>query len=89
MTERVRQSLFTTWQCPRCNWYRDLSLIPEQQRKIIDHPIYGEVSNYTSYLMDIKRHSCRETRLARERYGIPDVKRVQPYTRRIERRNAA
>lgn len=89
MTKEKQEAVpFTTWYCPRCHWYRDCPLIPEHQQRIIDHPVYGPISGYNSYLMDVTRHSCEATRAARERHGIPNVKRIIPYTRRIERRAA-
>lgn len=87
-TKQAPKLPVVTWYCPRCPWYRDLSIDRELQAKVIDHPEYGRVSCYNAYRYDILRHSCFMTAYVRKQHGIPfSQKRMLPYQPR--RDNAA
>lgn len=67
---------FTTWQCPKCPWYRVRTEGDEWGRKLITHPGYGLTSNYNAYMSDISSHHCEQTLRARIRHGIPREGRI-------------
>lgn len=59
--------LIETWQCPHCPWFRARTNKESWERTIIEHPIYGFISNYQAYEKDIHNHDCQEYRNAKAR----------------------
>lgn len=79
------QGAFIEWQCPRCSWYRVRTNKEWWEKLVIQHPNYGNVTNFAAFQKDINSHDCEQVRLARLRYGYPLGPRQVPYTHREEK----
>jgi hypothetical protein len=44
--------------CAICGWERRRGMTAEWQNQVIDHPIYGRVSNARLVTLDISTHNC-------------------------------
>lgn len=68
--------LIRTWQCRHCSWFRARTNKESWERTIIEHPVYGFISNYDAYEKDIRNHNCEEYKNAKARciarWGIPN-----------------
>lgn len=68
------------WYCPSCVWYRIRKDTEEWSNKVIQHPLYGHITNYRLYLEDIRHHDCTYTREARAKLGLdPDKRNLRKY----------
>lgn len=77
-TDPETKTVYIIWQCPDCTWYRCRTRTPEWERTVIDHPVYGNTSNYNAYMNDVNLHNCEETRKARIRHGFDCDRRLIP-----------
>ena len=67
------ESRYVVWHCPNCTWYRFRTNTEDWEKSIIQHPLYGFITNYQCYERDIETHNCMLTRDARIRIGVdPD-----------------
>lgn len=52
---------FETWSCRwNCGFTRSFSIDPQKANQIIEHPIWGLVTNRQAAHLDMKSHSCWE-----------------------------
>lgn len=58
----VERTEFTPGPCERhrcpCGWFRDRNTGPDWRRRMLDHPLYGPVTNDELVLRDIAAHDC-------------------------------
>lgn len=67
------------WQCPYCTWFRARTSREEWERTIIQHPLYGFITNFDAFARDVKHHNCQLTREARIRLGVDPNVVYDPY----------
>ncbi len=79
----VKDPPLEVWQCPACTWFRVSHTASKWKSEIIDHPIYGRVTDEKVVELDTRNHNCAATRAARVRHGFdPNLE----YTERYEQR---
>lgn len=55
-----------SWSCPfNCGWTRSFHVKPASRANdVIDHPIWGLVTNYQAAQLDIENHDCKAYKAA-------------------------
>jgi hypothetical protein len=67
--------------CPRkCGWFRAYTQRNEWMTKIVDHPLYGLLTEQELVNLEVTTHDCTETRNARIRNMNRRAKRVRQHT---------
>jgi hypothetical protein len=65
----------TKYKCPQCSWYRILSDVLEDQRRVVQHPSYGAVDCKKLAELDVYNHDCGEHMAALARLVLSGVVR--------------
>jgi hypothetical protein len=51
----------------QCGWKRTITDTATWRYKLIDHLVYGPITNYRAAILDVQLHDCHQTHLAYRR----------------------